>query len=479
MKSTKIIIIAVFLMNIFACNKDSLNTAPNNTLSDATAFSTPERFRSLINGIYDHVKSGNFYGSRYVVYQDIRGEEFLNELNNAVTGLQTWNHTVNSNTTEVNTLWEQCYRTINSCNIFIDGLSKNKSVLNNQSLADNYEGEAKFVRALCYYTLLNIYCRPYADGNGSKLGVILRLTPAVDATGNDVARSTVEECYVQIIKDLNDAEQKLPLSYAKTSENVTRAHKNAAIALKTRVYLAQQKWSDVITEANKIVPISAPFAAATGVKHALNPSIATTFSNFTTTESIFSMPYTDTDAPGTQNALNYYWSPPTKGNGEYSLNPSGIIADTVFFKKSDSRRGLLTTSGTKTYCNKFPNGPGAAQLDYTPIIRYSEVLLNLSEAIARSTNSVDSRAVSLLDAVHKRSDATWSSSFANVNDLIDSILKERRVELLGEGFRAADCVRLLVNIPGKSNVAAQLPSSAGYTWPIPSSELATNKLCVP
>ena len=81
-------------------------------------------------------------------------------------------------------------------------MSKNKSVLNNQSLADNYEGEAKFVRALCYYTLLNIYCRPYADGNGSKLGVILRLTPAVDATGNDVARSTVEECYVQIIKDL-------------------------------------------------------------------------------------------------------------------------------------------------------------------------------------------------------------------------------------------------------------------------------------
>ncbi len=479
MKKYKFLLLIFLFGGLVSCNKDLLSPTPKNVLSDKDAFKTPDRINSLLNGLYDGVKGGNYYGSRFVIYQDIRGEEFLNELNNAVTGLQTWNHTVNSNTTEVNTLWEQCYRTINSCNIFLDGLEKNKAILNNATLTDNYAGEALFIRALCYYSLMSIYTRPYADGNGSKLGVVLRLTPAIDDTGNDLARSTVAQCFDQIIKDLNDAESKLPSTQANATENVVRAHKNSAIALKTRVYLAQQKWADVIKEANKIVSPSAPFSASSGVKHALNAKIASTFSTYTTLESIFSLPYTDTDAPGTQNALAHYWTAPTKGNGEYSLNPTGILGDTVNFRSSDERRNLIAKSGTKFYLNKFPNGPGAAQLDYTPILRYSEVLLNLAEALARSSSSVDVTAVALLEAVHKRSDATFSFNITSQKDLIDAILKERRIELLGEGFRSYDCVRLLLDIPGKSNVAAQLPTSTGYTWPIPSSELAANKLCVP
>lgn len=478
MKQYKLLILFLFI-GLFSCNKDYLNPTPKTSLSSSEAFNTPERIKSLLFGIYDGVKGGNYYGSRFIVYQDIRGEEFLNELNNAVTGLQTWNHTVNSNTTEVNTLWEQCYKTINSCNIFIDGLEKNKAILNNATLADNYTGEALFIRALCYYSLMSIYAAPYADGNGSKNGVILRLKPEVDDSGNDLARSTVAECFTQIISDLNAAEAKLPATYTTASDNIIRAHKNSAIALKTRVYLAQQKWADVITEANKIVPLVAPFAASSGVKHTLNANVADTYLKNSTLESIFSLPYTDIDAPGTQNALAHYWTAPTKGNGEYSLNSSGILGDSINFRVADSRRNLILKSGTKYYLNKFPNGPGAAQLDYTPILRYAEVLLNAAEAIARSSSSVDPRAVALLEAVHKRSDATYTFNLNNQNELIDAILKERRIELLGEGFRSYDCVRLLLNIPGKSNVAAQLPTSAGYLWPIPSSELASNKLCVP
>ena len=62
---------------------------------------------------------------------------------------------------------------INSANIFIDGADTNRAVLNNDALANQYIGEARFVRALCYHSLLRTYCAPYADGNGSNPGVPL------------------------------------------------------------------------------------------------------------------------------------------------------------------------------------------------------------------------------------------------------------------------------------------------------------------
>ena len=38
-------------------------------------------------------------------------------------------------------------------------------------LSKYYNGEARFVRALCYYSLLQLYARPYWDGNGAKRGL--------------------------------------------------------------------------------------------------------------------------------------------------------------------------------------------------------------------------------------------------------------------------------------------------------------------
>ena len=100
-----------------SCKKELLDPAPLNSLSDKTIFSTPDRFLSLVNGIYDNLKSGQLYGGRAIVYGDIRAEEFLNETGNGVTGLQTWNHTVVESSNEVNNLWNAAYATINGCNI--------------------------------------------------------------------------------------------------------------------------------------------------------------------------------------------------------------------------------------------------------------------------------------------------------------------------------------------------------------------------
>lgn len=482
-KSNLVLLLALVAMMIpNACKKDYLEPVPKDRLSDATIFATPDRFLKLLSGVYDNLKNGAFYGGRFIVYGDIRAEEFLNETTNGVTGFGVWNHTVTeSSVNDVTNLWNAVYATINSANIYIAGADANRAVLNNDALANQYIAEARFLRALSYHSLLRMYCRPYADGNGSNLGVPLRLQPETGPANNDLARATVAQVTTQILEDLDWAEQNLAATNGSVAlNNVTRAHKNTAIALKVRVYMGMQRYADAITEANKLVPAAAPFKAPTGVPHELQANIKNVFSSpFTTTESIFSMPFTSTDLPGVQNGLGSYYNPGPRGIGDYSLNPNGIIGDMVNFPATDARRQfILMHTNNKPYMQKFPLG--SEHLDNAPILRYSEVLLNLAEAEAR-VNGVTQRAVDLLNAVRGRSDASvvfTTGNFSKAEDLVDAILIERRIELLGEGFRAFDVMRLLQPFPGKANVASILPSVRDYIWPVPSGELATNKLCV-
>jgi hypothetical protein len=244
-----------------------------------------------------------------------------------------------------------------------------------------------------------------------------------------------------------------------------------------------QKYAEAITEANKIVSASAPFTAATGVPFALQADITNVFkAPYITTESVLSMPFNGTtETPGGQNQLGYYYgvSAFNGGNGEYSLNNSGIIAN-AGWTANDKRKGFIfTASSGKKYLSKYPSITPFT--DYAPVMRYSEVLLNLAEAKVRSTNSIDAQAVALLNAVRNRSDAGvtfTTASFATVADLLDAILTERRIEFLGEGLRAPDLLRLGLPIPAKSNISAIPFSAQNYIWPISATELQLNKLCV-
>jgi len=322
-------------------------------LSDAVAFDTPERALQQVNGIYSSLKAGQFYAGRYMVYQDVRGEDFINLTNNGVTAFLTWNFTVTPTANEVQNFWAAAYATINRANVVIDGLA-NAPIADN--LRKNYIAEAKTVRAIAYFSLLQLYAKPYTNGNGSNLGVPLRLTGITGIGSNDIARSTVAEVYTQIIKDLTEAEADLPLTYTGTTAaelNTTRAHRNTAIALKTRALLAMGNYASVITEGNKIVPAAAPFQAATGVANKLNPSIATTFTTYTTAESILSMPFTALDLPGTQNSLNSYYNAGPNGNGDFALNVTGNgIAANTNWGATGARHAFNVVAGRQTDLGK-------------------------------------------------------------------------------------------------------------------------------
>lgn len=470
-------------MLTISCDKELLTPIPQTSITDITSFDTPERVANQARSMYSALKNGNFYGGRYIAYGDIRGEDFINETTNGVTGFDVWNlNPTGTSQNSVKNLWSQAYYTINLCNLFIDGMAAKGTAVVGSTLSANYLGEAMLIRALSYYSLLQYYARPFADGSGSKPGLPLRLTGIKGSGSSDLARSTVAQVYTQILSDLNFAETNLPLTNATAELSTTRAHRNTAIALKTRVYLSMQNYASVITEANKIVAQAvAPFSATSGVLHALQPNITTIFlSTYNTTESIFSLPMTVTggDNPGTQNQLGLYFvrNGASLGAAEYSLNASGIIANAGWTAADVRRASLIFTNPTtlKKFVSKYQNG--SPYLDYPPVIRYAEVLLNLAEAIARTTAGVDAKALALVNAVRKRSDPATTIVATTQQQLIDAIMLERRIEFLGEGLRNNDLMRLLQTIPAKGSVPAKTPSETGYIWPISSDELSLNRL---
>ena len=470
------------LMMVTSCKKEELlSPIPQTFVIDLTAFDTPGRIANQVTGLYQTFKSGTFYGGRAQIAGDIRGEDFLNETTNGVTGYDVWFlNATGTSQNFVKNLWAQAYQVINGCNVFIDGMALKGTSVVGAALSNNYLGEARLIRAASYFKLLEHYARPFADGNGSKPGVPLRLTGIKEPGFSAMARNTVAEVYTQIISDLDFAEANLPLTYTTATLNTTRAHRNTAIALKTRVYLAKQDYAKVIIEANKIVGQSAaPFSATSGVAHALQANIVNVFRTpYTTTESILSMPMTGTtgDNPGTQNQLAYYWSrtPAGVGNGEFSLNPSGIVANTGW-TATDARRGFNATVSGKLYLNtKYT--VASPFTDWAPVIRYSEVLLNLAEALARTNTGVDVKALALLNAVRQRADAATVLTPLTQADLINAILLERRIEFLGEGLHNFDHMRLLLTIPAKGPVAAKAASEPGYIWPISADEMSLNPL---
>jgi hypothetical protein len=488
MKNILRIIIAFVLLLAIGCSKEYLNPVPQTSLSDLSVFDTKDRVVAQVNGMYAFMKSGAFLGGRFFVYGDVRADNFIPKSSNLVTNFASWNHTEVSSTNEVQNCWGAIYAAVNAINVFLDGLTTawDGGTLDGkitQAEFDQYKSEAYTLRALCYFDLLQLYCKPYNQGSGSNPGVPLRLKAEKSAEGNDLARSTVSEVYTQILSDLNTAEPLAISSYSTDLLNTTRIHKNTIIALKTRIYMSMQDWAKVLSESAKIVSATAPFTASSGVAFALNPSFTNIFeSPYTSKESIFSMPFTETNTPGTQNGLPHYFSYSSSESYYLNLNPGFAYA---LMDDADVRKTSLLLSNGNYFLTKYPDF--TTLTNYAPVIRYAEILLSRAEAIVRGGGAVTQEAVDLLNAVRTRSFPGGEytvASFASAADFNSAVLMERDIEFLGEGIRTMDLQRLSLAFPSKDGgtmgaVPEIASTSIGYIWPIPANELSLNKLMTP
>lgn len=473
---------ALFILMVLlspACAKHLLDTVPDTSISDLTAFDTPDRISSQVNSLYASIKNGSFYGGGNLIYNELRSDEFLMGKPDPGQASNVWQHTVNSGSTEVISVWSAGFSAINAVNTFLAGLETHKSVVSD-ALYTQYVAEAKFIRGISYFALVQTYAKPYNADNGASLGLPLRLKSETSSADNNLARSTVADIYTQILSDLDAAEADLPDDYGDDFTNATKAHKSAAIAFKTRVDLVKGDYAGVKTEAAKIVSLSStPIQAPSGVPHQLEADFASLWTgDYTGPEAIFYLPFTNADAGS---LITYYFRAPPAPGSEYYLNPAGILSNPALSDPSDARSTMIVASQGFEWLNKYTTP--TPNTDYVPVMRYAEVLLNYAEAAAR-TNDLPT-AATLLNAVRHRSDPSYTFSGGDLSSsatLVPLILTERRIELLGEGFRTFDVQRQLLPIPGKTAPSGTSPtldiSASLYIWPISSEEMAANKLMV-
>ncbi len=477
----KVYILICIIASVTACKDNFLNTVPKTTIAVDAAYSTPGKILAQVNNLYGQLQAATFYGGRFIVFNEQRADEFGQNDGNAATGSAIWNQNVASTSEYINNVWSAGYTAINASNILISKLSGTKVV--SDSLAKLYVAEAKFVRAISYFSLVQTYAKPFnVDKNA--MGIPLRLTPITGAGSNDMARSTVAEIYAQIISDLNDAESGLPAVYSTALLNASRAKKSSAIALKSRVYLHQADYTNVAKEASKLVPAIAPFQYTAGsLTHKLETNITTVFGgSYVGSEAIFTIPFANstTETPATQSALAFnYLAQPI-----IFLAAAGIAKNEALNTSADARTGLIGTNSAKQKVLRKFAITTAPFRDFVPVIRYAEVLLNYAEAAA-NLNDLPT-ATALLKAVRSRSNSSYLFPESDINTketLINTILTERRIELLGEGFRLVDLQRKGQTIPAKvgsiGTAPLVLPTASNYIWPIPSGEILANKLCVP
>ncbi|QDK81091.1 RagB/SusD family nutrient uptake outer membrane protein [Spirosoma sp. KCTC 42546] len=470
-------ILPISAVLLTACHKDILEAVPVTSISNESAYSTPAKILAQVNGIYSQFSTASFYGGRFQVFNEQRGDEFSQNDGNNSTGANVWNQSISASGDFVNAVWSAGYTTINSSNLLIDNLAA--STVIPDSVRKGYIAEAKFLRAFSYLSLVQTYAKPYAQSSTSP-ALPLRLKAETSSSNNDLAFSSVADVYTQIIKDLNEAETDLPVSYSSALLNASRAHKASAIALKTRVYLSKGDYASVVTEAAKLVSAAAPFQYVSGnLTHKLEANVATVFAgSYVGNEAVFTIPFINpAEAPALQSALAANYLTPV-----VYLNSAGIAADPVFASATsvDARKGLISTNATgQKLVKKFPKN-SAPYTDYIPVIRYAEVLLNYAEATAQTGDLT--KATALLKAVRNRSDATYTftSGIDTKENLVNTILNERRIELLGEGFRTPDLLRRVQALPAKTGTAGTapevLPTASNYVWAIPSNELAYNGL---
>lgn len=449
----------LFIIAVTSC--EVLDKDPIGDFSSDLVFSSPERIELSAVGMYDALQHEEFLGGRALVYADIRGED--TNVPAYFGDLGRFNLLANNGT--VLNAWTGAYATINTANLFLEGLNNNKDKLSAEQ-ADNYEGEALFIRALTHFYLVNLFAQPYNfTADASHLGVPLRIIATsgdnITDPENEIPRSTVKQVYDQIIADLTTAAQKLPPTYGESFSNVARATEGAAHALLSRVYLYSMNYPAAIAQADLVI----------AEDYDLNDDPLTAFTDFTTKESIFSVAHNQADNPNTNHALGQHYGSTNRADiyVDAFADIPGLNADDLRLTK------MLEESEDHLYTLKFTD-----RADWAPILRYPEVLLNKAEALVKDDQTINQDAIDLLNEVRDRSQVSASSyvsaDFASHEELLDAILTERRIELAFEGHRLFDLLRNGEGVPAQpiDNVPAQAWGSDFVIFPIPQEEMLAN-----
>ena len=440
-----------------SCDESYLDKNPLNAISGATFWKTQADVEMALVGVYRRLQSVVFGYRRSILdgYSD-NSYDRHNQIGfqNPVIGI------INSSNVPT-ALYNEPYAGIASANYFLENVGSVTSVP--QATADIYIAEARFLRAMFYFELVQFF------GD-----VILYKTAPKTAEDAKIAKSPKADVLAFVVEDLDYAISKLP-----ATQYAGHAVKASAQMLKAKVRLYQQNWADAAALTGAIIS-SNTFSIYQGGY--ANLFLQTTQQG--NPEIIFSTKYLAPNNPqggeGMLVEIGWYGGNQPYKNlvDEYETTSGKMITDASSgfdpanpYEKRDPRLKMtILVPGDKfvnpdgsTFVTTDPVLTGFTQKKYMDAsklpwdrskitvtdmnivhMRYAEVLL----AYAEAKNEVSGPDATIYDALNKIRSRTGVGLPAvdqtkyNSKDLLREFIRhERRIELAMEGHRYFDLKR--------------------------------------
>ncbi|MDR1171690.1 MAG: RagB/SusD family nutrient uptake outer membrane protein [Bacteroidales bacterium] len=495
-------IIFIFLVCIlsFQCSDNLLNVDPSDQYSEDTFWNTEDQIVSAVTGCYRSFRStaynavvlADVLSPNAWSYDDPNGENSIAKGTHLTT-----NGFINSN-------WTQHYQCIGRVNRVLDNIDR--ATFTTDGLKDRSIGEAKFLRAYCYFVLSNYF------GD-----VPLILSTPHAASQSDMPRTPKDQVRAQVLKDLDDAASLLPATYP-TKANTGRATKGAALGMKARVLLYDQRWKEAAATAQQVIK-SDNYALFSDYRKLFMPE------NANNVEVLFDVQFKNPEflhgadhniktlnkpAPLKElvdaylmtnglpaNADNPLYDPQNPyENRDPRLHQTIAIIGHKFNGETVTARSFLNTGfGQKKWTvyddNEAKSIVTSGQSSTNLIImRYAEVLLTYAEAKNEAEGPVDS-VYWALNEVRGRQTVSMPvvQSGYTKEQLRDIIRMERRIEFVGEGLYGNDIRRWktaetvmnteIYNYEGKMIEKRSFDKDRDYLWPVPYNQYRDNPNLLP
>jgi hypothetical protein len=438
-----LLILALFFTS---CTKFVQVAPPGNQVISSAVFSNDQSATATVVGIYSQMMASGMYfmNGAMTLYPALTSDELYNTSPNADVDPFT-NNAIPSNSGIIqNNIWRNAYSLIYQVNACLEGVAGSTTI--DRSVSNQLTGELKFIRALCYFYLTNIF------GD-------IPLELSTDYRVNEkMARTPAEQVYNQIASDLQDASILLSSDYV--SQDKTRPNKWAAVALLARVYLYTLNWAKADSTATLVISSG---------KYQLDADLDSVFLAGNN-EAIWQlMPV----VPSLNTAEGQYFIPSSNNVlPTYAVTPFLLSAfEPGDLRKTDWLNSASMNDQTYYYPFKYKVANGNTVTEYYTVLRFAELYLIRAEAQAEQNNL--SGAVADLNIIRNR--AGLPDAIANDQaSLLSTIAHENQIEFFCEwGHRWFDLKRTGHIDQGLGNEkSGWKPTDALY--PIPFSEIQTN-----
>ena len=478
----------VFALLFTSCDEAYLDTTPTASIDAGSAYATTKNAASAINGIYRSFivrylsSQGHSGHPAMMIILDHLGEDMVISATSASwhVGETRWT----AHRSDVNTLvqfpYEMYYRIIGNANIGIANLDK---AVGPAAERNALKGEALALRAFGYFNLVQLYGKRYdatAKPN-SQLGVPLVLEPTTEGK----PRSTVEEVYSQINKDLTDAAALL------TTSRLNKSHINLSVVkgLQARVALVQQDWTNAAKFAAEAragyVPMTSTMYTD-GFQDIANSEWMWGFDHLEDQTEYFGGYHSYISCNYNSTVIRTY--PKVINNLLYAQIPTTDIRSKMWVETPTATNSVVPPGGIRPkFLNqkfKLPGVPSTSAMGDVPYMRAGEMYLIEAEAKARLNDAAGASQI-LFDLMKTR-DASYVKSTKTGVSLINEVLLQRRIELWGEGHRFLDLKRTnaALNRNGTNAIASVAllydvaPGDVRWEFLIPRREINANPAIV-